>query len=47
MTIVLDVLMSAYQGGPFVYTLKKQFVQRPHSFGFEAGCVLLTVAYLS
>lgn len=46
MTIVLDVLMSAYQSGLFVYTLKKQFVQRPHSFWFEAGCVLLTVAYL-
>lgn len=47
MTMVIDLLMSTYQAGLFVYTLKKQFVQRPHSFGFEVGCVLLMVAYLT
>lgn len=47
MTVIIDLLMSAYQSSLFIYTLKKQFVQRAHSFWFEAGCVLLMVAFLT
>ena len=30
--IALDILMSIYQGSIFIYTLRKQFYQKPHSF---------------
>ena len=36
--IVLDLLMSAYQGCLYVYVLKKQIRQKPHSFWYEIAC---------
>lgn len=44
--MMLDILMSVYQGCLIVYTLKKQFVQKTHSFLHEIACVALIVLYL-
>lgn len=44
--ILFDLLLSAYQGSILIYTLKKQFVQRPHSFLYEVFSVLLIVLYI-
>lgn len=46
MITILDLLMSAYQGSLIIYTLKKQFVQKPHSYLYEIVCVILIVLYL-
>lgn len=47
MDIAMDLLMSIYQASLIIYTLKKQFVQRPHSILYEAGSVLFIVLYLA
>lgn len=44
--ILFDLLLSVYQGGILIYTLKKQFIQRPHSFLYEVFGVLLIVLYI-
>ena len=44
--ILFDLLLSVYQGGILIYTLKKQFIQRPHSFLYEVFSVLLIVLYI-
>lgn len=46
MMILFDLLLSVYQGGILIYTLKKQFIQRPHSFLYEVFSVLLIVLYI-
>lgn len=46
MMLLIDILMSTYQGSLIVYTLKKQFIQKPHSFLYEILCVALIVLYL-
>lgn len=45
--VVFDLLMSAYQGAILVFTLRKQFVQIPHSFLYEIGCVASVVLYFA
>ena len=45
MPIALDLLLSAYQGVLLIYLMKKQFVQRPHSFLYEVVSVLLVVLF--
>ncbi len=47
MLIALDLLMSACQGSLFVYLLKKQFIQRPHSVLYEIACILSVVLFFS
>lgn len=47
MPIALDLLLSAYQGVLLIYLMKKQFVQRPHSFLYEVVSVLLVVLFFS
>ena len=47
MMIVLDLLLSCYQGILLIYLLKKQFYQVPHSFLYEIFSVLAIVIYFS
>lgn len=47
LTTVLDLLLSAYQGSIVIYTLKKQFLQKPHSICYEIGSVFLFTVYIA
>lgn len=47
MDMAIDLIMSIYQASLIIYTLKKQFIQRPHSILYEAGSVLFIVLYLA
>lgn len=47
LTVIFDIIMSAYQGIILTYTLKRQFVQKAHSCLYEICCVLLIVLYLA
>ncbi len=44
--ILFDLLLTVYQGSLLIYTLKKQFIQQPHSFLYEVFSVLLMVLYI-
>lgn len=44
--LVLDILMTIYQGGLLVYTMRKQFFQSNHSLNYELGTVTLYVIYI-
>ena len=45
--IALDILMSIYQGSIFIYTLRKQFYQKPHSFLYEIVTISLIALFFA